>query len=377
LWALPPTLTKKQLFEIKRICLLLGPIGTGKTTLQAYLVDHLLNQGNYTAHWLVFKSVKKYFDRELDKSMPKAIRNKLVTTSNPNDTLIWWNDKDKTEKEILDWISEDKILIGDEIARFMDRYSNPDKATRRFGHLVASLRQKGSHGIFADQGFDFPVATKEKATLWFFTGATDFVMKKLQDSSTSRLAYWLNYNAPKLVEIGYFNNINLKKPDGWGIAIITNGFNSWTMYFKRPSWYTYELSTVLKYLKPDDIGDLVINEGKSYDLESDLFKCLLFAYHYMLDKQFKKPSNDMLNDLFFMASPIFYNGKRTDLPGNGRAFLRKAVAICKTKECPYCSNPTLYRDKLQELVDYRSYTKPRTSGDLQQEITELVGCLPD
>lgn len=354
----------------------MGPVGTGKTTLQSYLVDHLLHSDqNYTAYWLMFRSVKKYYDRELDKAMPETIRKRLISVSNPNDKLIWWDDEKKTESQIMKWLSSEKILVGDEISRFMDRYSNVKVATRQFGHLVAAIRQKNMHGIFADQSFDFPVAVKEKGTLWFFTGLNEFTGKKLQNVVTTKLQRWFDWNTHRLIALGDFNSYNLKT-NGWGIAIVTNGNHTWRLDFKRPSWYTLELSEILKYLKPEDIFIEDENEGRSINVEGRLFKCLLFAYHYMKDRNYKA-SCDLLNDLYFMGSPVFFDGEYRELPSGGRAFLRKAVAVCKTEKCPYCMNPEIYRDKLAELVNSRSFSKPTINKEVQAEIYDLLGELPE
>ena len=367
-WKNLPTYKIKTLFSQKRLCLLSGPVGTGKTTLQAYLVDYLLtNEPECHVYWLMLKSIVERFKSKL----PKEFLERFHTTSNPNDDLIWYDSKGKTKLEFEKWLKAPKILVGDEVARFMDRFSNISEPTRVFGHLLGSIRQKSMTGILADQGNDFPVAGKEKGTYWLFTGATDFVAKKLQDSSTFRLQRWLNFNAPNLINLGEFNHYKLNQ-EGWGIAILTNGSRTWKFFFERPKWYTRDLSTILRYLRPSDILSIdSMEESKQVNINSNLFKCLMFAWHFMKDKKVN-PTPEKLNNIFTMASPIFYDESRKDLPGKGRGYVQRAMVFCGTKDCPYCADPELYTQKLRILKDSRAFDKPKVTNEMQTEIIKLV-----
>lgn len=368
-WDQIPTIKPHELVnDPKRLILLTGPMRTGKTTMQMYLTDWFLRK-NPTG--LVFSLQLKSVEEEFRKLMPEEYRERWITSPNLNDNRFWFDEKQKITKNIHEWLKLPKLFIGDELARFADRYSNVNENTRVFGSMLGLLGHKNMSGVVADQGNDFPVATKEKSTLWAFTGTTDFVGKKLQKSSGGRLQRWLDWNSSRLIELGEFNHRNIKTK-GWGIALITNGgAKNYKFFFERPEWYTYEFSTILKYVKPSDVlAQDSMNEQKLLNIKGKRLTCLLFAYHLLKDSG-GKPTSEKLSNFYSMSSPVFYDSYDA-LPDDGRNWLGKAVFLCKTKDCSFCMDPELYKEKLAALKDFRAFKKPVISKDLQLEISQLI-----
>lgn len=372
-WNKLPIMSLDKLFEYKTLFTLIGAYGTGKTTLQSYLTDWLLvHDEKAIVFWLQPKNVLPYYLEELNKVLPEKFRGRIVVTSNLNDDLIWYDDKDKTNEELEEWLALQKLLCGDESGRFADRYSNAQEYTRAFGALLGSLRHKSMTGIVADQGNDFIVAAKEKSTLFIFTSLTDFVARKLQESGTDTIQRWINWNAYKLAQLTDFNRKKLKT-EGWGLALVTNGTQTYLLPFKRPSWYSINLSTILRYLRPSDVFAREEEEEKSsfFNIKSVFIQCLLFADHV---RRYAKlnPTPENMSHLFLMASPLFYDGKRRSLD-NARALSKLPAYLCNTEDCPFCNNPEMFLEKLRELKNKRIFERPKTTLKQEQEISSLVG----
>lgn len=370
-----------ELADKKGVYFLTGPMGTGKTTIHAFITDFfIMTKPESKVIWLQLKSAEKYFR----KALHPFIRKRLVTTSSLIDDVIWFDNKNnRTRKELEAWLNAEKIANFDEIARHSDRYANSNEVTRTFGGLIGFTRQKNMISLISDQGLGFPIEAKEKRNYWIITGMNDFVAKSIQKICSSTMAWWIDRFSKQLAGLARFNNENLRK-NGYGVAVVTNGEEHKKFFFIRPWWYTLELSTILKYVKPSDVfASLETENVRNYSTDSAEFRCLMFAWHLLKRKmviatQTRSKSEainttpENLNSEFIKVSPLFYNGARKELPNKGRGKVQEADSFCKTKDCPYCTDPAHFRDLLKKLHELRTASIAPISPELQKEIDGVV-----
>jgi len=354
-----PSISPVKLLDKYRLFLEMGQSGTGKSTLQNYLwwVWWSLNPENRT-YWLVQKSIAK----EFRKLIPKNMENTSEVITNPLDKK-WCGGYSNLH------LDTPKFVIGDELSKIFDKYSNSGKITRKFSQLIGVHRPKRTTFLACDQEFDFIHKLKQISHWYILTGATDRLGKTLADNASWYVKRWFEYFTRALVELSEFNAEYLKK-HGKGIAVVTNGVQTYKLLFVRPQFFTMDFSEIFKYLEPEDID---INDGEEeriFDPDDKEFHALMLAWHIAKAKFGQKPTKEHLRSIYKKTSYLFFEEFK-DLPKDPRAEIADAKEFCGTTTCPFCNNRAYYQEHLERYSKLNETISTKIDSAVEKRIADL------
>lgn len=333
--------------------LILGPSGTGKTTfLSAYAEMHH-KEYDSDGYWLTFPSIEP----QLSKLLPSW----LHTTTDLLDVGFTGPDADPPRK----------FVIGDEINRLISKYDHAKSEGRSFVDLVAIHRHKNFDLLVSDQVFDFLKGVRNRAHWLIFSGMNDTIYYALRDNLSPKLMWWIDQNQQALVELGDRNRVTI--PKGNGAVFISNGVHSFLLKFKRPKWFTPELSTIWRMVSPKDLRRENETEPLIFDFDSDSYDALSLSYHLCKILFTGKITKEKLSAAYIPASRIVF-GSAKKLADNGRGAPELLIAA-HSLSCKWCEDPEQYKEALQQL---KILHKSKSSGsikeitDLEEEVTVIL-----
>ena len=335
--------------------LIVGPSGTGKTTfICAYAEKHHKKLGS-EAYWLTFPSIQKY----LDKLLPSWIH---TTTDLLDEAFAGASDNPKR-----------KFVIGDEMNRLISKYDHAKQEGRTFVDLISIHRHKAFDFVASDQVFDFLRGVRNRAHWVIFTGMNDLIYYAMKDNLSPRLMYWVEQYQQELVELGEENRESI--PLGKGTVVITNGIKSYVLDFKRPKWFTLELSTIWKNVTPQDLRkeNTLKDDIVDYLLDDEYHKALTLAFHLSSKLFSGKITKEKLTAAFVPASMVVY-GSPKRLPDSGRGAPELVIATHRFS-CHWCKHKDEYKAALGKILSMSELEKIEDPeiDKLESEMVEKLG----
>ena len=334
--------------------LIVGPSGTGKTTfLSAYSSQHH-KRFNSVGFWLTFPSIES----KLKDILPDWIK----TTTDLIDEGFAGSSMSPSRK----------FVIGDEINRLISKYDHAKSMGKTFVDLVSIHRHKNFDLLVSDQVFDFLKGVRSRSHWIIFTGLNDTLYYALRDNLSPRLMSWLERYQGDLLSLGEENRETI--PNGTGQVVVTNGIQSFLLPFKRPKWYTQELSTIWKMVSPADLKRENEEDNTSnFDFESDYYRTLCLAYHICKKLFSGKLTKEKIAAAYIPASTIIF-GEPKKLSDNGRG-VPELIQSAHALSCKWCSEPKEYKEVLLNLKDMKitEGEKDPVIASLENEVARILG----
>jgi len=309
--------------------LVVGPSGTGKTTFLSAYAEHHNNKFQTEGYWLTFPSIENI----LKEILPEWIH----TTTDLIDPGFAGSSMNPTRK----------FVIGDEINRLISKYDHAKSMGKTFVDLVSIHRHKNFDLLVSDQVFDFLKGVRSRSHWIIFTGLNDTLYYALRDNLSPRLMFWLERYQGDLLSLGEENRETI--PNGTGQVVVTNGIQSFLLPFKRPKWYTQELSTIWKMVSPADLKKENEEDSTSsnFDFESDHYHALCLAYHLSKKIFNGRITKEKITAAYVPSSVVIF-GEAKKLSDNGRG-IPELISAAHSLHCYWCEHKSEYKEILTQL----------------------------
>jgi len=336
--------------------LVVGPSGTGKTTYLAYFFEKHHKRFNETNYWLTPPSIAD----KVQELMPDWI----VVTSDLLDERF-------AGKRPLN----SRIAVaGDEFDRLLSKYEHSSDLAKAFTAYVSVHRHKGVDLLLTDQTFDFLYGVRTRGQRLVFTGLSETLFYVLKQHLTGTLYDFLLQNKDTLVTLGYKNRETIKK-HGYAKAVMTTGAGAKLITFKRPKWYSKDLSTIWRDVSAADLKRTILETDSFSEFfgESDEAQAMYLAYHLARAKfGANKVTKEKFAAAFAVASKIVL-GKSKTLPDSGRGKF-EMVLLTHSLYCSWCRNPGKLKEAkqiLKELTNEAVNNEEKVDEELQEVAASL------